>query len=427
MNLQSLIINLRSGKLDLLAYLDQLEARFEAREPEVLAFVPEDGRFTRLRYEAQQLLGEYPDSANRPPLFGLPIGVKDIFHVDGFVTHAGSQLPPEILQGAEAKSVTSLRRAGALILGKTVTTEFAYFAPGPTRNPHNPTHTPGGSSSGSAAAVAAGLAPFAFGTQTIGSINRPAAFCGTVGFKPSYGRISAQGIIPLSISLDHVGFFTTDTAGTEQMAGHLCQDWRAASPNKNPILGIPEGSYLNHAQPEGLSHFYAVCDKLAAAGLTLKPIPAMPNFDEIVRQHHLLMAAEAARFHQKWYEQYEALYHPKTVELIREGQVYSESDIQVAQQFKIRARQDLTDLMTRHDLDLWISPSATGPAPVGLESTGDPIMNLPWTNAGLPTLTIPSGFSENGLPLGLQLAGCWQRDEELLAYGKVVERLGNIF
>lgn len=423
MNLQSLILNLRSGESDLLAYLDQLEARFAEREPEVLAFVPEDGRFLRLRHQAQQLLQKYPNPAVRPSLFGLPIGVKDIFHVDGFVTRAGSQLPPDILQGDEAESVTILRQAGALILGKTVTTEFAYFGPGPTRNPHNPAHTPGGSSSGSAAAVAAGLAPFAFGTQTIGSINRPAAFCGVVGFKPSYGRISAQGVIPLSTSLDHIGFFTTDAAGAELMAGHLCQNWRAARPGRKPVLGVPEGPYLNHARPEGLAHFHAVCDKLAAAGFTIKSVPALPHFDEIAHQHRLLMAAEAAHFHQRWYEQYEALYHPKTVELIRAGQIYSENDIQAAQQAKIRVRQDLTDLMTRHDLDLWISPSATGPAPEGLDSTGDPIMNLPWTNAGLPTLTLPSGFNENGLPLGLQLTGRWQGDEELLAYGKVVERL----
>ncbi len=142
----------------------------------------------------------------RPPLFGIPIGIKDIFHVNGFSTHAGSRLPPKQLMGEEAKCVSDLKKAGALILGKTVTTEFAYFEPGPTMNPHNPNHTPGGSSSGSAAAVAAGLCPLALGSQTIGSIIRPASFCGVVGYKPSYDRISRDGVIPVSPSLDHIGF-----------------------------------------------------------------------------------------------------------------------------------------------------------------------------------------------------------------------------
>lgn len=428
MNLQSLVTNLRSGELDLLDYVDQLAARFAGREPDVLAFVPEDGRFQRLRHEAQQLLGTYPDPTSRPPLFGLPIGVKDIFHVDGFTTRAGSQLPTELLQGEEAESVRILRQAGALILGKTVTTEFAYFGPGPTRNPHNPAHTPGGSSSGSAAAVAAGLCPFAFGTQTIGSINRPAAFCGVVGYKPSYGRISTYGVIPLSASLDHVGFFTSDVAGAELMAGFLCQGWRgAAHPQRKPVLGIPEGPYLQHVEPEGLAHFRETCDRLAHAGFTVKAIETMPDFTEIDRQHRLLMAAEAARFHAQWFAQYAALYHPKTAVLIRDGQTYSDDAIATAQAYKTELQVRLTSLMDQYGLDLWISPSATGPAPKRLDSTGNPIMNLPWTNAGLPTLTIPTGVNEAGLPMGLQLAGRWQGDEALLAHGKMIEESATNF
>ena len=200
------------------AYFDQLEATFEEREPKVQAFLPEGNRFDRLRREYKALEQRYPDPDSRPPLFGLPLGVKDIFHADGFETHAGSNLPADRLTGDQAASLTQLKEAGALVLGKTVTTEFAYFAPGPTRNPHNPKHTPGGSSSGSAAGVAAGLVPAAFGTQTVGSINRPAAFCGVVGLKPSYGRVSVEGVIPLAPSLDHVGFFTTDVAGAMVMA-----------------------------------------------------------------------------------------------------------------------------------------------------------------------------------------------------------------
>jgi len=210
----------------LLSSLDQLEARFGARESSVLAFVPEEARFERLRREARILLDRYPQPESRPPLFGVCVGVKDIFHVDGFITRAGSRLPPEILQGAEAESVTQLKAAGALIVGKTVTTEFAYFAPGPTRNPHNAEHTPGGSSSGSAAAVAAGLCSIALGTQTIGSTGRPASFCGVAGYKPSRERISRAGVIPLSPSLDHVGVFAANAADVTQVARLLCRDWR---------------------------------------------------------------------------------------------------------------------------------------------------------------------------------------------------------
>lgn len=425
MNLQSLIHSLRSGALDLLDCLDLLETSFDAREPDVLAFLPEDGRFPRLRREARQLLARYPDPANRPPLFGLPIGVKDIFHADGFTTRAGCRLPPEILQGREAECVTILRQAGALVLGKTVTTEFAYFAPGPTRNPHNPAHTPGGSSSGSAAAVAAGLCPFAFGSQTIGSINRPAAFCGVVGFKPSYGRISAAGVIPVSHSLDQVGFFTSDADGAEMMAGLLCRGWRGAvQSERKPVLGIPEGPYLQRVEPEGLAHFRATCGRLREAGFTVKTVEAMPDFAEIDRQHRLLMAAEVARVHAQWFGQYEALYHPKTAALIRDGQNYNDDDVAAAQAYKTGLRARLTALMDQHGIDLWISPSATGPAPRGLDSTGDPIMNLPWTNAGMPTLTIPTGFSQSGLPLALQLTARWQADEWLFAHGRAIEKTG---
>ena len=170
--LLSLANSLRSGELSFDEYLGQLEVQFSLWESEVKAFLPEVGRFDRLRRQALGLMERYPHPINRPPLFGLPLGVKDIFHVDGFTTRAGSKIPPEELKGREAQSVTRLKEAGALIAGKSVTTEFAYFAPGPTHNPHNLDHTPGGSSSGSAAAVAAGLCPIALGTQTIGSIIR---------------------------------------------------------------------------------------------------------------------------------------------------------------------------------------------------------------------------------------------------------------
>lgn len=419
--LLSLANELRSGNLPLEKYLDGLEVIFNDQEPSVRAFVEEDDRFGRLQREAAELVRRYPQPLHRPPLFGLPVGVKDIFHVDGFQTQAGSLLPVEVLQGSEAASVTVLKEAGALIMGKTVTTEFAYFSPGPTRNPRNLKHTPGGSSSGSAAAVAAGLSPLAIGTQTIGSIVRPAAFCGVVGYKPSYDRVSREGVIPLSPSLDHIGTFSTDVAGVELTASVLCPDWHLALVEDLPTLGVPVGPYLDQASTTALDHFEATYALLAESGCTVKKVEAMPDFASIVKRHNLIVAAEAAMVHALWYDEYGELYHEKTAALIERGREISTDELLEALEGRRQLTNQLSMLMDEHDLDLWISPSAPGAAPTGLDSTGDPVMNLPWTHSGLPSVNIPSGQDGQGLPLGLQVAGRWYEDEALLAWSIQLE------
>ncbi len=418
--LQALAADLRQGE-DLFIFLDLLAARFETRENELRAFVPETGRFDRLRREARELLDRHPDPQDRPPLFGVPVGVKDVFHVHGFLTRAGSRLPPEELHGLEAESVTTLRAAGALILGKTVSTEFAYFAPGPTRNPRNTGHTPGGSSSGSAAAVGAGLCPLAIGTQTIGSVCRPAAFCGTVGYKPSYDRISRSGLLPLAPSLDHTGTFTADVAGAELAASLLCRGWKPTEIDRRPVLGVPEGPYLERASDEGLAHFNAVLSRLAEAGYAIESVPAFDDLARIEARHGVIVAAEAARVHAEWFPRFEDLYHAKTAELIRRGQQVSSDNLDVALAGCGHLRRRLMALMAEHGLDLWITPPALGAAPAGLDSTGDPVMNLPWTQAGLPAFSLPAGRNAEGLPLGLQLIGRWWGDEDLLALGRGIE------
>jgi Asp-tRNA(Asn)/Glu-tRNA(Gln) amidotransferase A subunit family amidase len=398
--------------------LESMEELFAQREPTLQAFLPEKGRFTRLHRETEKLFRAFPKYMDREYLFGVPIAVKDVFRVDGFPTRAGSRLPPEELAGPEAEVVTQLRAKGALILGKTVSTEFAYFAPGPTRNPHDPERTPGGSSSGSAAAVGAGLCPIALGTQTIGSIIRPAAFCGVVGFKPSHGRISTQGLIPLSPSLDHVGCFAAEVLGITSVAVHLLSDFNSSISAlfHRPILGIPEGPYLEHASAEGLEHFRETCDWLTSR-YKVRSVPAMPNFEKIVESHRRLMAAEAAQVHAEWFKRHRDLYAPQTVELIERGQAVSARQLQRDRAGRAKLRAELTALMDEHKIDLWLSPPAPGPAPRGLDSTGDPIMNLPWTYAGLPVLGVPAGKSAEGLPMGLQITGRWQGDEDLLHYG----------
>jgi len=426
-SLPSLADALRKGELLITDYLNRLETQFNSREPSVLAFVPEDDRFGRLRREAETLLAQYPDPVTRPPLFGVPVGIKDIFQVAGFVTHAGSKLLPELLQGLEAVSATTLKKAGALIMGKTVTTEFAYFGPGPTRNPHNPKHTPGGSSSGSAAAVGAGMCPLALGTQTIGSIVRPASFCGVVGYKPTYERISRAGVIPLSPSLDHIGVFTTDVTGAKLAASLLCNYWQIATGGlARPVLGIPEGPYLNRASAEMVEHFRALGRKLTKAGYEIKSVKVMPNFETIRERHYLIAAADAARVHKDWFPRFRDLYHAKTIELLEKGRAITDEALAEALGGREALRNELMQAMDENKIDLWLSPSAPGPAPLGLDSTGDPVMNLPWTQAGLPTLNLPSGRTAEALPLGLQLTARWQEDEAMFEWAAGLEKvIGN--
>lgn len=412
---------LRTGELSLGDYLEQLEAHFAPENERVLAFLPEAGRFKRLHRQAAELEAQYPNPDARPPLYGVPVGVKDIFHANNFATEAGSQLPAHILAGPEAKSVSQLKAAGALILGKTVTTEFAYFAPGPTRNPHNTEHTPGGSSSGSAAGVGAGMCPLTLGTQTVGSVIRPAAFCGTVGYKPTSGRISTKNVIPLSLTLDHVGIFTQDVAGATLAASVLVNEWQPVTGNvASPRLGVPVGPYLEKADAEGLAHFLATCQKLEAAGFATKEVEVMTNFDDIVTHHMDLTAAEAARFHEEWYADFGNRYHPKTVTLLERGAEISGYQLEAHRAFRHDFQAEINAVMAREGILMWITPAAPGPAPAGLDSTGDPVMNLPWTFAGLPAVNLPSGLAENGLPLGLQLVGNWQQDEQLLAWAEQI-------
>ena len=420
--LKELAEGFRTGRLSVRQYLGQLKTRFDEREPKVKAFLPEPtDRFERLRREFADLESQFQEANSRPLLYGIPIGVKDIFHVQGFPTRAGSKLPPEVLHGPEARSVTILKSAGALILGKTVTTEFAYRAPGPTRNPHRLDHTPGGSSSGSAAAVAAGLCPLALGTQTIGSTLRPASYCGIVGFKPSYGRISADGVIPLAFSLDHVGFFTADVEGALLVASVLCEGWNQESALSQPVFGVPEGPYLKKADREGLDHFRRTCSRLSEAGLQIRPIDMFEDFDDIILRHRTLMAAETAQVHREWFRVYSELYHEKTAELIRAGQSVDPTLLKACRAGREKLRGEIMRIMDQYGLSAFLAPAAVGPAPPGLENTGDPVMNLPWTHVGLPAISLPSGTTPEGLPIGLQVVGRWMDDEALLGWAHQIE------
>jgi Asp-tRNA(Asn)/Glu-tRNA(Gln) amidotransferase A subunit family amidase len=410
---------LRSGEFDLLDYINQRCDLIDATEPQIHALLPESDRRARLLTEAQALQARFPDPGKRPPLFGIPVGIKDIFRVDGFPTRAGSQLPAELFIGPESECVRALRSAGVLILGKTITTEFAYFEPGPTRNPRNLGYSPGGSSSGSAAAVAADFCPLAIGTQTIGSTIRPAAFCGIVGFKPSYGRIPMTGGILCSETFDHVGIFTQDVAGMELAASLLCQNWQNVemeTPGDLPILGVPDGPYLEQASPEGLAAFEHQLVLLKQAGYTVRRVKVLEEIDIINRQHSRLVFAEMAQVHSEWFTHYASLYRPRTASAIREGQEVNAEELSVLRASPVRLRAELEMLMAQAGIEMWVCPSAPGAAPEGITSTGSPLMNLPWTHAGMPAISLPAGYAANGLPLGLQCVGASMMDEYVLKW-----------
>jgi Asp-tRNA(Asn)/Glu-tRNA(Gln) amidotransferase A subunit family amidase len=424
--------------------LEAYRRRFDEVDPEIHAFVEEPGRWQRLAEAVAGLRARWPEASKRPALYGVPVGVKDVFHAAGLPTRAGSRLPLEALAESpfeeEAACVARLRAAGALVAGKTVTTELAYFAPGPTENPRARGRTPGGSSSGSAAAVAAGLCPVALGTQTIGSICRPAAFCAVVGLKPSYGRVPAGGLIPLAPSLDHVGVLAADVAWARRAAAVLCDGWREdtapaepagsaergasgepPAPGRRPVLAVPVGPYLEPLEPAGREGFEAARRRLADAGWTVREVPVLADFAALAARHRLLMAAEAAAVHAVRYERHRDLLRPKTVELIERGRAAGPEEVEAARAGRGELRRRLEDAMAAEGIDLWLSPAAPGPPPEGLAGTGDATMNLPWTHAGLPTVALPAGTTPEGLPLGIQLTARSGADEELLAWAAVLE------
>ncbi len=366
--------------------------------------MPEPGRAERLERAVS--------TATNGPLRGVVVGVKDIFHVDGLPTTAGSTLPVEELAGPEAAAVSLLRAAGAVVLGKTVSTEFALFEPGPTRNPRNLAHTPGGSSSGSAAAVAAGHCPLALGSQTIGSVIRPAAFCGVVGYKPSYGRISTAGVIPLAESFDTVGLLASNVSWVERAAVVLCASWKHGEVKRTPVLGIPAGPYLEQASEEALR----VLDGLGATR-----VPLFEDVEALNAAHRRLLTFEMARHHARWFPRFADRYRPRTAAAIRAGLAVADEDATQIRAGRASLRARIHEAMDASGVDVWVCPAAAGPAPEGLDSTGDPSMQLPWTHAGLPVVTLPWGTAANGLPLGLQLVARFMDDERLLAWAARLE------
>lgn len=403
--------------------IESLITRIQKREPELRALVEGTFQPHNLREKQDTLLHRYPDSENRPRLFCVPVGIKDIYRVDGFPTQCGSSLPAGLFTGTEASCVSALKLAGAIVVAKTVTAEFAGVAPGPTRNPINPRHSPGGSSSGSAAGVAAGYFPAAMGTQTIGSIIRPAAYCGILGFKPSFGRIPTDGIIPFSPSADHVGVFCRDLKLLDDLLSVLVPDWNQTGTESALTLGIPTGPYMKQASERALSQFESTLAGLSQTEISIKRVPLLANISQINDDHWRLICGEVVRVHRDWSTTYEKLYRPQTRKYFATGVEVSEEDLMQLRSNQAAVRRDIQAIMDREKINAWVCPSATGTAPEGLETTGDPCMNLPWTHAGLPALSMPAGQDERGLPYGLQIVGRFQNDEHLMELARTVAPL----
>ncbi|MEX1022637.1 MAG: amidase, partial [Dehalococcoidia bacterium] len=379
---------LRSGSLSLERYVTDVLDRMERLEPALRAFLPEPGREERVRAAAAALAERCPDPAARPLLYGVLVGVKDIIAVDGLPTRAGSALPPEAFESPEATVVTRLREAGAIVLGKTVTAEFASAAPGATTNPHDPSRTPGGSSSGSVAAVAAGIALLALGSQTGGSVIRPAAYCGIVGFKPSYGRIPIDGVVYHAPSVDTLGLFAQDIEGVALAASVVVDGWLGPPPPPaRLVLGVPDGPYLACADPDALATFEATLTRLADAGIEVRRVPFLEDAEEVQRRHSRLMLAEFAQVHAARFSRWGALYSGSAATAFDEGAAIPPAEVEAGRAGREELRARVAATLDGEGLDAFVCPAAPGPAPRTLRSTGNPVMNAPWTHAGVPAIT----------------------------------------
>ena len=362
------------------------------------------------------------DARGRPgPLHGLPVGIKDIIDTADAPTECGTPVYRGRRPARDAAAVASLRSAGGVVLGKTVTTELAFFAPGPTCNPHNPVHTPGGSSSGSAAAVAAFMVPAALGTQTAGSIIRPASYCGIVGFKPSHGVLSVEGIHPFAPSLDTLGVLVREVADVAPLLAGLGSPVAVPSLGRPPRIGLWRSAQWARATPAMQARLEEVATAVARAGASVRELDPFADESRLSEDQTLIMAVEAVR-------SFDALrpsgaLSPQLTALLDRGLAARPDELEAA---KIRAGQAWTAMtQVLVSVDALLTPSAPGEAPEGLASTGDPVFNRVVTLLGFPAISVPAGVGPAGLPLGVQLVGGPHADAPLLAVATwTASRLG---
>jgi Asp-tRNA(Asn)/Glu-tRNA(Gln) amidotransferase A subunit family amidase len=403
---------IHAGKLRPEALMDAYLDHIATRDPDVLAFTHFDP--VQARTAAA--------SALKGPLQGLPVGVKDVLDTADMPSQYGSPIWANYRPKADSAPVAWARNAGAVVIGKTVTTEFATRKPGATKNPSNPAHTPGGSSSGSAAGVGAGLFPLAYGTQTAGSIIRPAAFCGVVGYKPTYGMISRIGMKLMSDSLDTTGTIARTVADCALFAGAVSgRDLGDpdTKPGRAPRIGICHSPTWDTAAPETQALLERVTTALGRAGATIAQRELPAAFNALIEAHPIVMNAESARA-LGW----ELAHHRDQIsETLRErlefGLSQPQTKLENAYSVFESTQRAFPDAL--EGLDILVTPSAPGEAPKGLEWTGDPAFNSIWTSLHVPCVTVPAGHGPNGLPLGIQIVGRRRDDRAVLTWARWVE------
>jgi len=388
--------------------VDLCAAAIAAREEEV-------GAFTHLDIErARAHARENAERLRALPLRGLPVALKDIYDTADMPTEYGSAAYKGHRPAADASPVTMLRRAGAVVIGKAVTTEFAHQQTGKTRNPHNLEHTPGGSSSGSAAAVAAAMVPIATGSQTAGSVIRPGAFCGVAAFKPSYKLIPTIGVKCYAWSLDTVGLYAAGVADVAYAAAAMTgRDLRVdrAAPSA-PRIALARTHIWADATPDMQNAVETTAHALAGAGASVKDVMLPPLLEDAWRAHKMIILYEAGLSYAYEYDNKRALLGPKTVAMLDEARSVSVDAYDDARRTASRARLALADLMG--DYDAILTPSAPGAAPHGIGATGVATFNLLWTLMGTPCVNVPGLADPAGLPLGVQIVGRFGRDRAAL-------------
>ena len=424
LTIHAAIRKMRDNDLTARKLVESCLERIHARDDTIHAWV--DVYAEAALSEARRCDDEFRAGGWRGDLHGIPIGVKDIIDVKGMWTRAGSPIYPARIADADAPAVKRLKDAGAIILGKTETTPFANNDPTITRNPWNPDHTPGGSSSGSAAAVADGMCLAALGTQTGGSLLRPAAYCGIVGLKPTYGTVSVEGVIPNSWSLDHVGTHTRCVADAGILWG-LMKDSESIPFARRPLphkvteskksgSNIRLGFIREFFEPEATeavrAHLAVVRDKFREAGATVVDLKLPASFAYLREAWSMIKEPELAAYHGPLFRSHRDQYPPNIKSRIELGLTISAHTYVSFLHKRIAFQEDMAACLS--GVDAALMPSAPSTALRGLSSTGSSIFNQPWSVAGFPAMSIPSGIDDNGLPFAIQPAAQPLAEEQLL-------------
>ena len=417
---------IRAKQLSPVELLESCLARAAALDPQLTAWAlltPEVAMAG-----AREAEREIAQAGPKSPLHGIPYGAKDIFDTGGIRTAAGSKVWADRVPDEDSAPVAIVKQAGAVLMGKTHMTEFAAGDPAPSKNPWNPAHTAGGSSTGSGVAVASRMVPWAFGSQTVGSVLRPAAYNGVVGLKPTFGRISRLGVIPHAQSFDHVGVLARSVADTAALLSVLagydpadpdCVDrpvddyLGAVAAATAPRIGLVRGWFSDESDAEMRLMIEEVAQRLAKAGAEVIEVATDIDFARAYDAHRVMQQTEIAHFHEPMFTETEALYGPKVADYIRLGFGYTATQYVTAMNYRRAVVAAAAGSLT--DVDVLLMPTASGPAPADLTATGDTRFQSVWSFTGFPSISVPVGLAGNGLPLGAQMAAAPFQEGRLLA------------